>query len=198
MLISDDGVFIIDVIWEWEWFVRDWEIIFFCYNKSFEGVLVVFIGKREEKKFDVDVRKDVGKGVDGFMFVLNFVNWYVNVEEKWFWKEYLGIDVVEELGINFFQFYIMDFKKKDVRNFKLDMKFGQCFLYYLYYRLFNVKFKFDGFLIIIVLSVLQMFFNMFNVKEFFEDGVYVFFEVKVKGMVKKVDIVFVQWKMGRE
>lgn len=80
---------------------------------------------------------------------------------------------------------------------KFDLKVFQCFFYYLYYR-FNVKIKFDGFLIIIVLSVLQIFLNMFNVKEFFEDGVYVFFEVKVKGMVKKVDIVFVQWKMGRE
>lgn len=72
----DDGVLVINIIWECEWFVRDCEIIFFCYNKSFESVLFFLLIKRDDDKkiLDVDVRKDLGKGFDGLMFVLNFVN----------------------------------------------------------------------------------------------------------------------------
>lgn len=197
-LISDDGASIIDVIREREWPVRDRETILLCHNKSFEGVLAALTGKREEKKSDVDVRKDAGKGVDGPMPAPNPANRYANVEEKRFWKEHLGTDVAEELGINPSQSYITDSKKKDARNPKPDTKSGQRPPHHLHHRPSNVKSKPDGPPIIIVPSASQTLLNTFNVKEFLEDGVYVSPEVKVKGMAKKVDIVFVQRKMGRE
>lgn len=193
-LVSDDGASVIDVIREREWPVRDRETILLCHNKSFEGVLAALTGRREEKKSDI---KDPGKGVEGPMPAPNPANRYANVEEKRFWKEHLGTDVAEELGINPSQSYITDSKKKDAGR-KPDPKAGQRPPHHLHHRPSNVKSKPDGPPIIIVPSASQTLLNTFNVKEFLEDGVYVSPEVKVKGMAKKVDIVFVQRKMGRE
>lgn len=127
----------------------------------------------------------------------NSANRYANVEEKRFWKEHLGTDVAEELGINPSQSYISDSKKKDAARMKPDSKASQRPPHHPHHRP-NVKTKPDGPPIIIVPSASQTLLNTFNVKEFLEDGVYVSPEVKVKGMAKKVDIVFVQRKMGRE
>lgn len=195
----DDGASVINIIREREWPVRDRETILLCHNKSFESVLSSLLTKRDDDKKipDVDVRKDLGKGPDGLMPAPNSANRYANVEEKRFWKEHLGTDVAEELGINPSQSYISDSKKKDAARMKPDSKASQRPPHHPHHRP-NVKTKPDGPPIIIVPSASQTLLNTFNVKEFLEDGVYVSPEVKVKGMAKKVDIVFVQRKMGRE
>lgn len=197
---SDDGPSTIDLIREREFPVRDRESILLCHNKSFEGVLAALLGRRddEKKKPDVDGRKESGKGADGPMPAPNPANRYANVEEKRFWKEHLGTDVAEELGINPSQSYISESKKKEAVRMKPDLKAGQRPPHHPHHRPSNVKTKPDGPPIIIVPSASQTLLNTFNVKEFLEDGVYVSPEVKVKGLTKKVDIVFVQRKMGRE
>lgn len=197
---SDDGPSTIDLIREREFPVRDRESILLCHNKSFEGVLAALLGRRddEKKKPDVDGRKESGKGADGPMPAPNPANRYANVEEKRFWKEHLGTDVAEELGINPSQSYISESKKKEAPRMKPDLKAGQRPPHHPHHRPSNVKTKPDGPPIIIVPSASQTLLNTFNVKEFLEDGVYVSPEVKVKGLTKKVDIVFVQRKMGRE
>lgn len=67
----------------------------------------------------------------------------------------------------------------------------------------NFKFKFwkigEGVLIIFVFSVFQMLIIIYNVKEFFEDGVYILNDVKVKEMKGvKLDCIMVQKKFSRD
>lgn len=214
--VNDDRV--INLIREREFPVRDRDSILLCPNKSFEGVLASLLGRRndDKKKSDVhDVRKDSGKGADGpSMPAPNPAkNQYMGTtEEKRFWKEHVGTDVAEEFGIDPSQSYIVDTKKKDGSKTIPDQKPGQRpphhplhpphhpphHPHHSHQRPSNGKGKPDGPPIIIVPSASQTLLNNFNVKEFLEDGVYVAPDVKVKAMAKKVDIVFVQRKMGRE
>ena len=186
---------------EREWPVRDRETILLCHNKSFEGVLALLLKKDEDKKkADSDPRKDSGKAADGPMPAPNPASRY-NVEEKRFWKEHLGTDVAEELGINPSQSYITDSKKKDASRMKPDMKSSHRPPHHSHHKSSggaNSKAKPDGPPIIIVPSASQTLLNTYNVKEFLEDGVYIAPDVKVKTMPKKLDVVLVQRKMGRE
>ena len=197
-----DGLSIIGIIRERERPVRDRETILLCHNKNFEGILTMLSKKDEDKKKgDGDQRKDSGKAAEAPMPAPNPASRYVNVEEKRFWKEHLGTDVAEELGINPSQSYIADSKKKDASRMKPDMKSSHRPPQHAHHRPAGgstTKAKADGPPIILVPSASQTLLNTYNVKEFLEDGMYIAPDLKAKIMPKKLDVVHIQRKMGRE
>jgi parafibromin len=95
-------------------------------------------------------------------------NHYGNTDEKSFWKNHLGTDTAD-LGIDPTQSYI-----------------GQSIV------------KPEGAPIILVPSAFQTLLNIYNAKDFLEDGVYVAPDVKAKQMPKKPECVTIQRKIGRE
>ena len=176
------------------------ETITHCGNKRLEGVLDPILEKDEDKKkVDSDARRDSWKATDGPMPAQNPASRH-NAEEKGFWKEQLGTDVAEELGINPPVSYITGSKQKDAYRMKPDMKSSHRPPQHSHHKHSggaSSKTKPDGPPIIHVPSASQSLLNTHNVKEILGDGVHIALHPKVKTMPKKVDVVLVQRRMGR-
>ncbi|KAH8938578.1 hypothetical protein BDL97_16G091600 [Sphagnum fallax] len=198
---EDKVVSAIDLIREREWPVRDRESILLCHNKNFEGMLLLLNRREDEKKAETEMRKEPGKSSEALMMPgsNNPASRYVNVEEKRFWKDHLGTDVAEELGIDPSQSYIADHKKKDALRLKPELKHHRPHQHpYHQPSVPNLKVKTEGgHPIIIVPNASQTLINTYNVKEFLEDGTYVAPDVKAKTLSKRPENVLIQRKMGR-
>lgn len=181
--------------------IRDRNTILLCHNKDFQGILGM-LTKREEdkKKADEQLRKEPDK--QGDIPAPNTSNRYANVEEKRFWKEHLGTDAAEELGIDPTQSYIAgSTKHKDAGRPKPDLRAHRSHQQSTPRPSAPIviqKVKVEGSPIILVPSAFQTMLNIYNAKDFLEDGVYVAPDVKAKTISKKPELVPLVRKMGRD
>ncbi|BFI25005.1 parafibromin [Marchantia polymorpha subsp. ruderalis] len=204
IFVSDSsGKSLIEIIRDRERPVRDRESILICHNKNFQGVLALLKGRDDERRrADDQVKKEAEKPVEQpGMPTSNSASRYVNVEEKRFWKDHLGTDAAEELGIDPSQSYADSIKPKDNARPKPDTRIGRPPSQHLHHRpplSSSGHKKPEGPPIIIVPSASQTMLNTYNAKEFFEDGVYVAPDVKAKSLTKKPEDVVIYRKMGRD
>eukprot|EP00249_Psilotum_nudum_P016057 c25638_g1_i2 orf=215-1624(+) len=183
--------------------IRDRDTILLCHNKDFRGILTMLTKREEEKRKSDEQQKDTEKMVDVSILAPNTSNRYANVEEKTFWKEHLGTDAAEELGIDPTQSYITGFtKQKDAaKPAKLDVHIHRPVLQSSQrppVSLSSQKARLEGPPIILVPSAFQTMLNTYNAKDFLEDGVYCPPDQKAKIVLKKPDLVTIQRKMGRD
>ncbi|CAM6100252.1 unnamed protein product [Calypogeia fissa] len=197
------GKTLIETIRERERPVRDRESILECPNKNFAGVLAL-LNRRDEEKRRVDdqQKKESEKPTDAAVSAPNQGSRYANVEEKRFWKDHLGTDAAEELGIDPSQSFADSVKPKDpaAAKPKPDPRAVRP-AHHPHHRpslSHSGSKRPDGPPIILVPSASQTMVNTYNVKELLEDGIYITPEVKAKSLPKKPENVTLLRKMGRD
>ncbi|GLJ33880.1 hypothetical protein SUGI_0681480 [Cryptomeria japonica] len=152
----------------------DREALLECKNKNFESIIEVASKKDEERK--IHFQATPGRGVKR------------SSDDKGFWKD------THDLGIDTTQSFINS-RQKD------GAKMG-----YPFSRGTNkssssislIKGCGEGVPIIIVPSASQTLLNMYNAKDFLEDGVYYTPDSKAKDMVKKPECVTIQKKINKD
>ncbi|XP_057817080.1 protein CDC73 homolog isoform X2 [Cryptomeria japonica] len=182
---------LIDLVRAKERPLKDREALLECPNRNFQAVLSMATRRDEERRKSEDLqRKQQGRPME-----TPRKNHYGITEEKRFWKDHLGTDT-DELGIDPTQSYIgqKGFAKPGLVSQRPQVQgtprssFGSG----------GGKGKPDGVPIILVPSAFQTRMNIYNAKDFLEDGVYVAPDVKAKQMPQKPECVTIQRKIGRE
>ncbi|KAH9298790.1 hypothetical protein KI387_030472, partial [Taxus chinensis] len=156
----------------------DREALLECKNKNFLGIIAVACKKDEERKSLLQATP--GRGVKRLS------------EEKWFWKD------TQDLGIDTTQSYITNKQKDGVKD---GVKMGYPNPYSKgsnINSIINVSKSCGAVPIIIVPSAFQTLLNVYNAKEFLEDGVYYAPDVKAKEMVKKPECITIQKKINKD
>lgn len=196
--------------------VRDRESILLCPAKSFRSSLEMIGIKRDEDKRRSDQKEDKGPtgGGGGDREVHHqqqpqqqpsVPTRFAQTEEKTFWKEHLGTDAAEELGIDPTQSYIGDainHNKHDNGTWQYVRATQRPSYHHHHHRppstpAHTQPHSVSGTPIILVPSASQTLLNTFNAKEFLEDGIYVSPDSKV-GTMKKTDVLIIHRRIGRD
>lgn len=205
--VEMDASRMISFIKERERPIRDRNTILLCHNKDFQEILTMLTKRDEEKKKAEELKEAADKQQGSGR--------YGHVEEKRFWREHLGTDA-EELGIDPTQSY-MSKQQKDMLGGKGKVDAMRASHTHHHHRQSmpiasaprlgaasstvssqkGAKVE-GGPPIILVPSAFQTLLNMYNAKEFLEDGVYVSADVKAKADSKKPEVVTFLRKMGRD
>eukprot|EP01018_Ginkgo_biloba_P020794 Gb_16335 [translate_table: standard] len=189
----------IDLIRAREKPLKDRESLLECPNRNFQSILSMATKKDEERKKSEELlRKEHDR--DNRPSETPRKNHFPSTEEKRFWKDHLGADT-DELGIDPTQSYIG--KQKEIGKTKAVLGSQRPQVQStpraaLGGSSTQIKGKSEGMPIILVPSAFQTLLNIYNAKDFLEDGVYVAPDVKAKLTPKKPECVTIQRKIGRE
>eukprot|EP01018_Ginkgo_biloba_P022160 Gb_19881 [translate_table: standard] len=169
--------------------LKDRENLLEVRNKNFQNILSMSTKKDEERRRveEMQQRKDVVSETP----LRSSKNHFPSTEKKGFWKD------TEELGIDTTQSYIGErAKQKDVGKIKQvgNPRTSQALNALNASIKGNINKTGEGVPIIVVPSAFQTLLNMYNAKEFLEDGAYVAPDVKVKQMPKKPECITIQRK----
>lgn len=150
--------------------LKDREALLECRNKNFQHVIAIANKREDEKKgAEKENLRTPNRGIKR------------PLEGKRFGKD-LGIDIGGEFSI----------QKDGLKgNSRLSSALNACIKP-------NSSSVGEGVPIILVPSAFQTLLNMYNVKEFLEDGVYYAPDAKVKEMPKKPECITIQRKSGRD
>jgi len=165
--------------------LKDRETLLECPNKNFQSVLSIANRRSEDQQRKEHDRSNLHTPSK---------NHYGNTDEKSFWKNHLGTDTAD-LGIDPTQSYI---GQKDFMKTKPAFGSQRPQVQGTPRASFGSIVKPEGAPIILVPSAFQTLLNIYNAKDFLEDGVYVAPDVKAKQMPKKPECVTIQRKIGRE
>lgn len=165
--------------------LKDRETLLECPNKNFQSVLSIANRRSEDQQRKEHDRSNLHTPSK---------NHYGNTDEKSFWKNHLGTDTAD-LGIDPTQSYI---GPKDFMKTKPAFGSQRPQVQGTPRASFGSIVKPEGAPIILVPSAFQTLLNIYNAKDFLEDGVYVAPDVKAKQMPKKPECVTIQRKIGRE
>jgi len=171
--------------------LKDRETLLECPNKNFQSVLSIANRREDDRRRSEDQQ---GKEHDRSNLHTPSKNHYGIADEKRFWKNHLGADTAD-LGIDPTQSYI---GQKDFMKTKPAFGSQRPQVQGTPRASFGGKVKPEGAPIILVPSAFQTLLNIYNAKDFLEDGVYVAPDVKAKQMPKKPECVMIQRKIGRE
>ena len=171
--------------------LKDRETLLECPNKNFQSVLSIVNKRDDDRRRSEDLQR---KEHDRSNLHTPSKNHYGNTDEKRFWKNNLGAETAD-LGIGPTQSYI---GQKDVMKTKPAFGSQRPQVLGTPRASFGSKVKPECVPIILVPSASQTLLNIYNAKDFLEDGVYVAPDVKAKQMPKKPECVTIQRKIGRE
>eukprot|EP00850_Spirogloea_muscicola_P018388 SM000168S02587 [mRNA] locus=s168:51086:54004:- [translate_table: standard] len=196
--------------------VRDRESILVCHRRSFRNIVDMLDRRAEERRQAEDLGEPERRGGRGATAhhlsdkdraamqqrhggAGGGGGRHGDVEEKHFWKERLGLDVSEELGIDPSQSHLQDTKIKDGSRSVQPVQSSSR------HRVLHPQ----GFPraspklsaaagppIILVPNASATLITTYNVKGFLEDGTFV--QPDVKSLGKKPELVVLQRKMGRD
>lgn len=181
----------IDLIRARERPLKDRETVLECPNRNFQSVLSLSNRRNDDSRKSEDQQR---KEHDRSNLHTPIKNHYGNTEENRFWKNHLGADTAD-LGIDPTQSYM---GQKDFIKTKLAFGSPRPQVPGTPRASFGSKVKQEGRPIILVPSAFQTLLNIYNTRDFMEDGVYVAPDVKAKQMPKKPECVTIQRKIGRE
>jgi len=181
----------IDLIRAKERPLKDRETLLECPNKNFQSVLSIANKRDEDRRRSEDQQR---KEHDRSNLHTPSKNHYGNTEENRFWKNHMGAET-PDLGIYPTQSYT---SQKDFMKTNTALGSQRPQVQGTPRASFGSKVKPEGAPIILVPSAFQTLLNIYNARDFLEDGVYVAPDIKAKQMPKKPECVTIQRKIGRE
>jgi len=181
----------IDLIRAKERPLKDRETLLECPNKNFQSVLSIANKRDDDRRRSEDQQR---KEHDRSNLHTPSKNHYGNTEENRFWKNHMGAET-PDLGIYPTQSYT---SQKDFMKTNTALGSQRPQVQGTPRASFGSKVKPEGAPIILVPSAFQTLLNIYNARDFLEDGVYVAPDIKAKQMPKKPECVTIQRKIGRE